>query len=104
MLLAAVGAVTGTLGWAVRDREAREQELARKAERDLALTEEGVRQAVEQAAKIRAELHAVLTKPGGVQELLNQPGRWNFSIQSAQSELAQARRLAARTEEVSVRN
>src|SRR5687767_10821618 len=58
----------GTLGWALRDREAREQELARKAERDLALTELGVRQAVEQAAKIRGELHAVLTKQGGVQE------------------------------------
>ena len=98
MLLAAVGAVTGTVGWAVRDREAREQELARKAERDLALTEQGVRQAVEQAAKIRGELHAVLTKPGGVQELLNQPGRWNFLIQSAQSELAQARRSTARAE------
>src|SRR6185295_10561994 len=53
MLLAAVSAITGTVGWAVRDRDAREQELARKAERDLALTEQGVRQAVEQAAKIR---------------------------------------------------
>ena len=94
MLLAAVGAV----GWAVRDRDARDQDLARKAERDLALTEQGVRQAVEQAAKIRGELHAVLTKPGGVQELLNQPGRWNFLIQSAQSELAQARRSSARAE------
>src|SRR5437763_14950555 len=40
MLLAAVG----TVGWAVRDREAREQDLARKAERDLALIEQGVRQ------------------------------------------------------------
>jgi len=98
MLLAAVGAVTGTLGWAVRDREAREQDLARKAERDLALTEQAVRQAVEQAAKFRGELHAVLHKPGGVQELLNQPGRWDFLIQSAQSELAQARRSMARAE------
>jgi eukaryotic-like serine/threonine-protein kinase len=98
MLLAAVGAVTGTVGWAVRDRESREQELARKTERDLALTEQGVRQAIEQAAKIRDELHAVLTKPGGVQELLNQPGRWNFLIQSAQSELAQAHRSTARAE------
>jgi tetratricopeptide (TPR) repeat protein len=98
MLLAAVGAITGTVGWAVRDREVREQDLARKAERDLALTEQGVRQAVEHAARIRGELHAVLTKPGGVQELLNQPGRWNFLIQSAQSDLAQAGRLAARAE------
>ncbi len=98
MLLAAVGAVTGTIGWAVRDREAREQDLARKAERDLALIDQGVRQAVEQAAKIRGELHAVLAKPGGVQELLNQPGRWSFLIQSAQSELAQARRSTARAE------
>src|SRR5438105_3383925 len=98
MLLAAVGAVTATVGWAVRDRESREQDLARKAERDLALTEQGVRQALEQVARIRGELHAVLTKPGGVQELLNQPGRWNFLIQSAQSELAQARRSTARAD------
>src|SRR5205807_9482430 len=98
MLLAAVGAVTATVGWAVRDRESREQDLARKAERDLALTEQGVRQALEPVARIRGELHAVLTKPGGVQELLNQPGRWNFLIQSAQSELAQARRSATRAD------
>ncbi len=83
---------------ALRDRKAHKQELARKAERDLALTEQGVRQAVEQAAKFRGELHAVLAVPGGVQDLLNQPGRWNLLIQSAQSELGQARRSTARGE------
>jgi tetratricopeptide (TPR) repeat protein/serine/threonine protein kinase len=97
-LSVAILVAVAALGWAVRDRQVHEQELARKAERDLALAEQGVRQAIEQAAKIRGELHAVLTKPGGVQELLNQPGRWNFLIQSAQSELAQARRSMARTE------
>src|SRR6202030_3667377 len=36
LLVAAVGAVTGTVGWAVRDREARAQDLAREVERDRA--------------------------------------------------------------------
>src|SRR5262249_1703235 len=77
-------------GWALRDREAREQEIARK----LALTEEGIRQALERGTTSRAELHAILKKPGGVQQLLNQPARWELFIKTAEGELAQARRLA----------
>src|SRR5262249_6939708 len=44
------------------------------------------------------ELHAVLRKQGGVQELLNQPARWELYLRTAQAELTQARRLTARTE------
>src|SRR5689334_17522411 len=35
------------LGWSVRDREAREQEIAHEAARRLALTEQGIRQALD---------------------------------------------------------
>src|SRR5262249_36252486 len=79
-------------GWALRDREAREQEIARESAQKLALTEQGIRQALDQANKIRGELHAVLKKPGGVQQLLNQPARWDLFLQTAQAELAQVRR------------
>src|SRR5262249_25040353 len=44
MLLVTVGAVTGAIGWAVRDREAREQEREREAARKLAVAEHGVGQ------------------------------------------------------------
>jgi tetratricopeptide (TPR) repeat protein/tRNA A-37 threonylcarbamoyl transferase component Bud32 len=85
-------------GWALRDREAREREIAQETARKLALTEEGIRQALDRGTKSRAELHAILTKPGGVQELLNQPARWELFIKTAQAELAQAQRLAVRAE------
>jgi serine/threonine protein kinase/tetratricopeptide (TPR) repeat protein len=100
--LAAAGLVLGFLivlgagaGWALRDREAREQEAAQEAARKLAQTEEGIREAVDRAGSSRAELHAALKKKGGVQELLNQPARWQLFLRTAQSELAQARRLLA---------
>src|SRR5262249_3953330 len=78
----------------IRDRAARQQEEDRK----LALTEQGIRLALDQATKSRGELHAVLKKRGGVQELLNQPARWELFIRTARAELAQARRLTARAE------
>jgi serine/threonine protein kinase/tetratricopeptide (TPR) repeat protein len=85
-------------GWALRDREAREQQIAQETARKLALTEEGIRQALDRASTSRAELQAILKKPGGVQQLLNQPARWELFIKTAQAELAQARRLAVRAE------
>jgi tetratricopeptide (TPR) repeat protein len=86
------------LGWAMRDREAREQEIALETARKVALTEQGIRQALDRASRSRAELHAILKKPGGVQLLLNQPARWELLIKTAQGELAQAGHLAARDE------
>src|SRR5262249_12372143 len=59
---------------------------------------EGIRQALDRASGSRAELHAILKKPGGVQQLLNQPARWELFIKTAQGELAQAQRLAVRAE------
>jgi eukaryotic-like serine/threonine-protein kinase len=85
-------------GWALRDREAREQEIAQQTARKLALTEEGIRQALDRGTASRADLHVILKKPGGVQQLLNQPARWKLLIKTAQGELAQARQLAVRDE------
>jgi serine/threonine protein kinase/tetratricopeptide (TPR) repeat protein len=103
--LATVGLVTffivllgGVVGWGVRDRAAREQEIAGEAARKLALTEEGIRQALDRGTNSRAELHALLKTPGGVQELLNQPARWELFLKTGLWELAQARRLAVRAE------
>jgi serine/threonine protein kinase/tetratricopeptide (TPR) repeat protein len=103
--LAVAGLVLGFLvvlgtgaGWALRDREARERDAAQEAARKLALTEEGIRQALDRAGSSRAELHASLKKKGGVQELLNQPARWQLFLRTAQAELTQARQLMAGAE------
>jgi serine/threonine protein kinase len=103
--LAAAGPVLAFLvilgagaGWALRDREAREQKAALESARKLALTEEGIRQALQRAGNSLGALHAELKKKGGVQELLNQPARWTLFLRTAQAELAQARRLLAGAE------
>jgi len=103
LALVAVAAVavliaTTTISWSVRDRQAREREISLETAGRLALTEEGIRQALDRGAKSGADLHAILRKPGGVQQLLNQPARWELFIKTAQGELAQARRLATRAE------
>lgn len=84
--------VIGTgLGWTLRDREARKQDSARK----LAETKDEIRGAIDRASKTQGTLHATLEKPGGVQDLLNQPARWELMITTAQQEVAHARTLAA---------
>jgi tetratricopeptide (TPR) repeat protein/serine/threonine protein kinase len=94
----AVLLAVGAIGWALRDREAREQEIAGETARKLALTEQAIRQALNRARNTRGDLHAVLKNQGGVQELLNQPARWTLFLKSAQAEVVQARRLLARAE------
>src|SRR5262249_20033289 len=84
------------VGWAVRDRKAREQEISQEALRKLTLTEQGIRQALDRAVNIRTELHGVLGKQGGVRALLNHPGRWELSLKTAGAEVIQARGLANR--------
>ncbi|HYT95334.1 MAG TPA: tetratricopeptide repeat protein, partial [Gemmataceae bacterium] len=85
-------------GWALRDRAAREQKAALESARKLGLTEEGIRQALDRAGNSLGELRTVLKKKGGVQELLNQPARWELFLRTAQAELTQARRLLAGAE------
>jgi serine/threonine protein kinase/tetratricopeptide (TPR) repeat protein len=103
--LAVAGLVLGFLvvlgtgaGWALRDRQAREREVAQQAARKLILTEGAIRQALDRAGSSHAELHAALKKKGGVQELLNQPARWQLFLRTAQAELTHARRLMAGAE------
>src|SRR5262249_34871915 len=85
-------------GWALRDREAREQQAAQESARKLAQAEDRIRQAMERAGNSRGALHAVLKKPGGVLALLNQPTRWELFLKTAQAELTQARVLLAGAE------
>jgi tetratricopeptide (TPR) repeat protein/serine/threonine protein kinase len=97
-VMLAVLLAVGAIGWALRDREAREQEIALESARKLALTEQAIRDALDRAGKSRGDLLAVLKKQGGVQDLLNQPARWDLFLKSAQAEVVQARRLLARAE------
>ncbi len=98
-LVAAFIVVLGTgAGWTLRDRAARKQEAALTAARKLALTEEGIRQALNRAENSVGELHAALKKKAGVQGLLNQPARWELFLKTTQTELAQARQLMAGSE------
>jgi tetratricopeptide (TPR) repeat protein/serine/threonine protein kinase len=90
--------LASVVGWTMRDREAREQEIAGETARKLSLTEHGIRDALDQVARSRAELHALLRKPGGVQEFVNKPSRWELFIRSGQAELAHARRLTEQAE------
>ena len=55
-----------------------------------ASAEEKVRNGLDQARKTRDELHAILKKPGGVHELLNQPARWQAKIDSARADWKRA--------------
>jgi serine/threonine protein kinase/tetratricopeptide (TPR) repeat protein len=96
VVLMSVLVASATIGWALRDRRAREAELGQRAARELALTEQGIRQALDRGAESSADLHAILRKPGGVQQQLNQPARWELSLATARGELAQARQLASR--------
>src|SRR5690606_2997823 len=90
--------LAGVVGWGVRDRAALEREIAREEARKLALTAQGIRHALDRAEASRGELQALLKKPGGVQEMLNQTSRWELFIKTAQGELAHARRLVVRAE------
>src|SRR4029079_17378626 len=82
----------------MRDRAARAQKAVFDQTKKLALTEEGIRQALDRGIKSGDELHSLLKKPGGVQLLLNEPARWELFIKTAQGELAQAQLLAVRAE------
>jgi serine/threonine protein kinase/Tfp pilus assembly protein PilF len=84
----------GALVWQTQERWRRQAE----ADRKLAATEQGIGQALDQAAQARAALHAALRGPGGVQELLNQPARWEVLHKTAYAALGQAKVLAAGTD------
>ena len=59
---AALLIAASTLGWSVRDRQAREHEISLETARRLALTEQGIRQAIDRGTKSSADLHAISEK------------------------------------------
>jgi tetratricopeptide (TPR) repeat protein len=81
----------GVAGWWYQSQQA---DMARKQ----ALTEQAVRQSLDQAQDGHAKLFAALKKPGGVQELLNQPARWELQIKTAHADWQRAKALAASAE------
>jgi tetratricopeptide (TPR) repeat protein len=79
-----------------RAEEERRQALSRaEAKRKRSLTEQAVRQGLDQAQRGHAQLLATLKKPGGVQDLLNQPARWEAQLQAARGDWRRANALAA---------
>jgi hypothetical protein len=85
-------AVSG-VGWAIRDRSARQAEAERERTGRHTRVEQAVAQALEQAAGHRGALHAEL-RDRGTRALLNQPAHWLFQVRAARSELDRARALA----------
>jgi serine/threonine-protein kinase len=89
-VLLLVGGV-GAAGWWYQGERA---EAARK----LALTEQAVRQSLDQAQDSHDKLLAALNKPGEVQELLNQPARWELQLRTSRADWQRAQALAANAE------
>jgi tetratricopeptide (TPR) repeat protein len=81
----------GVAGWWYQSQQA---DRARKQ----ALNEQAVRQSLDQAQDGHDKLLADLTKPGGVQALLNQPARWELQLQTARADWQRAKALAASAE------
>jgi tetratricopeptide (TPR) repeat protein len=100
-LVGIVGLTAGLVWYqSEQNRRASEQALRQaEAARKLALTVQSVRQGLDQARETRNKLHAALKKAGGVQELLNQPARWEVQIKTARADWQRAKALAANAEE-----
>jgi tetratricopeptide (TPR) repeat protein len=56
-----------------------------RQQRKLGIAEQDVRQNLNQAQEVHVKLLEELTKPGGVQRLLNQRSRWELQIQTARA-------------------
>jgi serine/threonine protein kinase/tetratricopeptide (TPR) repeat protein len=69
------------------------------AERKRELGEQGITAAIDEAERSRAQLSKILDRRGGVFGLLNEPGRWEAHLQSAQGPIDRAKALAASAED-----
>jgi serine/threonine protein kinase len=69
-----------------------------------ALTEQGVRQSLDQAQNVHDQLQANLKEPDGIQELLNQPARWEMQLGTARANWKRAKAWLPITKAVSIRN
>jgi tetratricopeptide (TPR) repeat protein len=78
--------------------QAQQATATAEAAQRTATTAEGIRLRLDQAGQTRAQLHDALRRRGGVQELLNQPARWQAQIHVARDQWQLAHDLAARAE------
>jgi serine/threonine-protein kinase len=101
VLLASALALTAGLFW-YQDEQNRlaldEHRRIAEAERKLALAEDAIGHALDQAADERRKLLAILHEPGGVFALLNDPARWQGHVSAAQAALERAEALRANAE------
>jgi tetratricopeptide (TPR) repeat protein len=96
-LVAVLGGSAGIV-WYQHEQNRRATEAALRAAaegRKLALAEQGVAEALQQAEDTRRELHQILRQPGGVFGLLNDPARWQALTQAARGSLQRAAALLA---------
>jgi tetratricopeptide (TPR) repeat protein/tRNA A-37 threonylcarbamoyl transferase component Bud32 len=96
-LVAVLGASAGVVWYQAEQNRRATDAALREAEegRRLALAEQGVGEALKQAEAARRQLRQTLGRPGGVFGLLNEPARWQGSIQAAQGSLDRAAALLA---------
>jgi tetratricopeptide (TPR) repeat protein len=94
-LLAGLLVVLAAALWYQAQQAAATAEAAQRA----ATTAEVIRLRLDQAVQTRAQLHGALRRRGGVQELLNQPARWQAQLRLARNEWQLAHDLAARAEQ-----
>jgi serine/threonine protein kinase/Tfp pilus assembly protein PilF len=87
------GLVAGTAGIIWHQNE--EAKRATAVVVRQALAEQAIGAAVDQAEKSRAELGQILSRPGGVFGLLNEPDRWQARIELAQEGVKHAKDLVA---------
>ncbi len=93
-LLVGMFATAAGLLWHQDELNRRANELNRRANA-RATAEASAREALKQAQQRRADLHAILQKPGGVFTLLNEPARWQAHVEGATAALDRARVLLA---------
>ena len=101
VFIALVGLAVG-LFWHQDEQNRRTTEVAvRKAEaaRKREQAEDAIRRALDKAEQSRQALHTILSAPGGVFGLLNDPARWQGHVQAALGAVERARALLANSEE-----
>jgi serine/threonine protein kinase/Tfp pilus assembly protein PilF len=101
LLVTAVALTAGA--WWYHDEQNRlaADEALRQAEleRRRAVAEAAIREALDQAEASHEGLHAILRKPGGVFDLLNQPDRWQAQTQATAAAIDRAQALLANAEQ-----
>jgi hypothetical protein len=93
-------AVTGAIGWGVRNRTALEQEVARDREIRQIQTETDTTSLLDDVERQRAEIHAKLADPIKVCELLSKIDGWRETLAKARAAWKSGKNLAASNDDV----